>query len=232
MAVTEINITASGGGNIPCMAAFPSGGPATAVVAVPSIFGVNDDMAMVAERLAGEGYIAIIPDPFWRDEDPGIIGHDEEGRARAFARMGRTPFEQAFGDVTDVINDLRARDDCNGKVAVMGFCYGGPFALVAAAKCGIQAGFSYHGSFMDKYLDAMPDVSCPLSFHWGDNDRAAPMPVIDEVKQTFTARDDAEVFLYPGGVEHGYMLPGHGEAYNHTAAELSWGRTFSLLKEV
>jgi dienelactone hydrolase len=99
MAVTEINITASGGGNIPCMAAFPSGGPATAVVAVPSIFGVNDDMAMVAERLAGEGYIAIIPDPFWRDEDPGIIGHDEEGRARAFARMGRTPFEQAFGDV-------------------------------------------------------------------------------------------------------------------------------------
>ena len=71
MAVTEINITASGGGNIPCMAAFPSGGPATAVVAVPSIFGVNDDMAMVAERLAGEGYIAIIPDPFWRDEDSG-----------------------------------------------------------------------------------------------------------------------------------------------------------------
>ena len=232
MAVTGINITASGGGNIPCMAAFPSGGPATAVVAVPSIFGVNDDMAMVAERLAGEGYIAIIPDPFWRDEDSGIIGHDEEGRARAFARMGRTPFEQAFGDVTDVINDLRARDDCNGKVAVMGFCYGGPFALVAAAKCGIQAGFSYHGSFMDKYLDAMPDVKCPLSFHWGDNDRAAPMPVIDEVKQTFTARDDAEVFLYPGGVEHGYMLPGHGEAYNQAAAELSWERTFSLLKEV
>jgi carboxymethylenebutenolidase len=215
MAVTEINITAAGGGNIPCMAAFPSGGPATAVLAVPSIFGVNDDMAMVAERLVGEGYIAIIPDPFWRDEDSGVIGHDEEGRARAFARMGRTPFEQAFGDVTDVINDLRARDDCNGKVAVMGFCYGGPFALVAAAKCGIQAGFSYHGSFMDKYLDAMPDVSCPLSF-----------------KQTFTARDDAEVFLYPGGVEHGYMLPGHGEAYNQAAAELSWERTFSLLKEV
>jgi len=53
MAVTEINIAASGGGNIPCMAAFPDGGPSMAVIAVPSIFGVNDDMAMVAERLAG-----------------------------------------------------------------------------------------------------------------------------------------------------------------------------------
>ena len=232
MAVTEINVAASGGGSIPCMAALPSGGPSTAVIAVPSIYGVNDDMAMVAERLASEGYIAVIPDPFWRDEDQGVIGHDEEGRTRAFARMERTPFDQAFGDVADVINDLRTRDDCNGKVTVMGFCYGGPFALVAAAKCGIQAGFSYHGSFMDKYLDAMPDVNCPLSFHWGDNDRAAPMDVIDQVKQTFTARDDAEVFLYPGGVEHGYMLPGHGAAYNEAAAEQSWERTFSLLKDV
>lgn len=232
MAVTEINVTAAGGGSIPCMAAFPDGGPATAVVVVPSIFGVNDDMAMVAERLAGQGYIGIIVDPFWRDEDSGIIGHDDAGRTRAFARMERTPFEQAFGDVADVVGDLRTRAECNGKVAVMGFCYGGPFALVAAAKCGIQAGFSYHGSFVDKHLDAVPDVTCPLSFHWGDNDRAAPLSVIDEVKQTFSARDDADVFLYPGGVEHGYMLPGHGAAYNEAAAEQSWERTFSLLKDV
>ncbi|MGB0632096.1 MAG: dienelactone hydrolase family protein [Alphaproteobacteria bacterium] len=232
MAVTEITVAASGGGNIPCIAAFPDRGPATAVVVVPPIFGVNDDMAMVAERLAGEGYAAVVLDPFWRDEDSGVIGHDEEGRARAFARLDRTPFEQAFGDVSDVIDDLRSRDECNGKVAVMGFCYGGPFALVAGAKCGTQAGFSYHGSFVQNYLDAVPDVKCPLSFHWGDDDRAAPMDVIDQVKETFTQLDDAEVFLYPGGVEHGYMLPGHGAAYNEAAAEQSWERTFSLLKNV
>lgn len=232
MAVTELKVAASGGGNIPCIAAFPDGGPSTAVVVVPPIFGVNDDMAMVAERLASEGFAGVVLDPFWRDEDQGVLAHDEEGRTRAFARMDRTPFDQAFGDVSDVVDHLRARDDSNGKVAVMGFCYGGPFALVAAAKCGIQAGLSYHGSFVDKHLDAMPDVACPLSFHWGDNDRAAPLDVIDEVRKTFTARDDAEVILYPGGVEHGYMLPGHGDAYNEAAAEQSWERTFSLLKGV
>jgi len=232
MAVTNITVTASGGGDIPCIAAFPDGGPATAVVVVPSIFGVDDDMAMVAERLAGQGYAAVVLDPFWRDEDSGVIGHDEEGRTRAFARLERTPFDQAFGDVTDVINDLRSRDECNGKVAVMGFCYGGPFAIVAGAKCGTQAGISYHGSFVDKYLDSVPDVACPLSFHWGDNDRAAPMELINNVKESFTALDDAEIFLYPGGVEHGYMLPGHGAAYNEAAAEQSWERTFSLLQTV
>ncbi|CAN0286614.1 unnamed protein product [Discosporangium mesarthrocarpum] len=232
MAVTEINVAASGGGNIPCIAAFPAGGPSTAVVVVPPIFGVNDDMAMVAERLASEGFAGVVLDPFWRDEDQGVLAHDEAGRTRAFARMERTPFEQAFGDVTDVISDLRARPECNGKVAVMGFCYGGPFALVAAAKCGTQAGISYHGSFVDKHLDVMPDVACPLSFHWGDNDRAASLDVIDEVKKTFSARDDAEVILYPGGIEHGYMLPGHGDAYNEAAAEKSWERTFSLLNGV
>lgn len=67
MAVTEINIAASRGGNIPCMAAFPSGGPSTGVVVVPSMYGVNDEIAMVAERLAGEGFAAVIPDPFWSD---------------------------------------------------------------------------------------------------------------------------------------------------------------------
>ena len=65
----------------------------------------------------------------------------------------------------------------------MGFCYGGPFAIVAGAKCGIQAGISYHGSFVDKFLDSVPDVDCPLSFHWGDNDRAAPMELIERVKE-------------------------------------------------
>ncbi len=232
MTVTEITVAASGGGNIPCIAAFPGDGPATGVVVVPPIFGVNDDMAMVAERIAAEGYAAVVLDPFWRDEDAGVIGHDEEGRARAFARLDRTPFEQAFGDLTDVIENLRSCEECNGKIAVMGFCYGGQFCLVAAAKSGIQAGISYHGSFVQNHLDLVPDVSCALSFHWGDNDRAASMEVIDEVKKRFSALDGAEVFVYPGGVEHGYMLPGHGPAYNEAAAEKSWERTFGLLEKV
>ena len=232
MAVTEINVPASGGGTIPCRAALPDGGSHTGVVIAPTIFGLNNDMDMVLERLAGEGFAAIVPNPFSRDEEPGIIAHSGEDRDRAFARLKRTPFEQAFGDMEDAINDLRAQPHCNGKIAVMGFCYGGPFALVAAAKCGIQAGLSYHGSFVQNHLDAVPDVACPLSFHWGDNDNAAPLDVIDQVKQSFSTLDDAQVFLYEGGVAHGYMLPGHGDAYNKAAAELSWERSLELLKSI
>ena len=71
MAVTQTTVTASGGGEIPCIAAFPGEERATAVVVVPSIFGVDGDMAMIAERLAEEGYIGVVLDPFWRDEDAG-----------------------------------------------------------------------------------------------------------------------------------------------------------------
>ncbi len=232
MAVTEINVPASSGGSVPCLAALPEGGPSTGVVIAPTIFGLNDDMTMVLERLAGEGFAAIVPNPFWRDEEPGIIGHSGEDRDRAFARLGRTPFDQAFGDMSDTIEHLRAQPYCNGKIAVMGFCYGGPFALEAAAKCGIQAGLSYHGSFVQDHLDAVPDVGCPLSFHWGDNDGAAPLDVIDKVRDSFSVLDDAEIFFYEGGVQHGYMLPGHGDAYNEAAAELSWERSLSLLKSI
>lgn len=232
MAVTDITVPASGGGTIPCRASIPDGGPSTGVVIAPTIFGLNEDMDRVLERLAGEGFAAVVPNPFSRDEEPGIIGHSGEDRERAFARLGRTPFDQAFGDMADVIDHLRAQPHCNGKIAVMGFCYGGPFALVAAAKCGIQAGLSYHGSFVQDHLDAVPDVGCPLSFHWGDDDGAAPLDVIEKVKQEFSALDDAEVFLYEGGIQHGYMLPGHGDAYNEAAAELSWERSLKLLKSI
>ena len=232
MAVIDINVPASGGGTIPCLAAMPDGGPATGVVIAPTIFGLNDDMTMVLERLAGGGFAAIVPNPFWRDQEPGIIGHEGDDRERAFARLGRTPFDQAFGDMADVIEHAGAQPWCNGKIAVMGFCYGGPFALEAAAKCGIQAGISYHGSFVQDHLDVIPEVSCPLGFHWGDDDRAAPLEVIDQVRQLFSKLDDAEVFLYEGGVAHGYMLPGHGDAYDKDAAELSWERTFNLLNRI
>lgn len=84
-----------------------------------------------------------------------------------------------------------------------------------------RAGFSYHGSFVEKHLDVVPDVRCPFSFHWGDDNQVAPLPVIDEIKQSLSAREDAEVFLYAGGIAHGYMLPGHGGAYDEAAAELS-----------
>jgi carboxymethylenebutenolidase len=232
MVVTDINVPVSGGGTIPGRAAIPDGGPSTGVVIAPTIFGINEDMNMVLERLAGEGFAAVVPNPFSRDEEPGIIGHSGEDRDRAFARLGRTPFDQAFGDMADAINDLRAKTYCNGKIAVMGFCYGGPFALVAAAKCGIQAGLSYHGSFVLDHLDAVPGVGCPLSFHWGDNDGAAPLDTIDKVRGSFSTLDDAQVFVYEGGVAHGYMLPGHGDAYNEAAAEMSWERSFELLKSI
>ncbi|MGB0577628.1 MAG: dienelactone hydrolase family protein [Alphaproteobacteria bacterium] len=232
MAVTEINVPASGGGSIPCRAAIPEGGPSTGVVIAPTIFGLNNDMDMVLERLAGEGFAAVVPNPFWRDEEPGIIGHSGDDRERAFARLGRTPFDQAFSVMEDAINDLRGQPHCNGKIALMGFCYGGPFAMVAGAKCGIQAGLSYHGSFVQDHLDVVPDVKCPLSFHWGDNDNAAPLDVIETVKESFSTLDSADVFLYEGGVAHGYMLPGHGDAYNEAAAELSWERSLSLLKSI
>jgi carboxymethylenebutenolidase len=232
MAVTEINVPASGGGSIPCRAAIPEDGPSTGVVIAPTIFGLNNDMDMVLERLAGEGFAAVVPNPFWRDEEPGIIGHSGDDRQRAFARLGRTPFDLAFSVMEDAINDLRGQPHCNGKIAVMGFCYGGPFAMVAGAKCGIQAGLSYHGSFVQDHLDVVPDVKCPLSFHWGDNDNAAPLDVIETVKESFSTLDSADVFLYEGGVAHGYMLPGHGDAYNEAAAELSWERSLSLLKSI
>ena len=135
-----------------------------------------------------------------------------------------------FGDLTDVIENVRLREECNGKTVVMGFVTAGR-SLLSPGPSGHPGRIPYHGSFVGNYLDPVPDVGCPLSFHWGDNDRRAPMELIDEVKQSLRNSTMLKCSSIPA-VSSTAMLPGHGAAYNEAAAEQSWERTFSLLRRV
>lgn len=228
---TDITVTASDGGTFSSYLATPGSGSAgPGVVIIATILGAEPYMKGFADRLAGEGCVVSVPDPFWRDEDPGPLEHDEDGFRRAHARNGRSDIEQSMKDAADVIADLKARPECNGKVAIVGYCFGGPHALLGAARLGTDAGISFHGSHVENYLDAIDDVRCPLSFHWGDNDEVAPMEAIERIKTAFARLPNAEVIVYPGAV-HGYMQPWRGDnGYDEAAAEDSWQRMLTILK--
>jgi carboxymethylenebutenolidase len=222
-------IPSSDGGSIPTYIATPESSSGPGVVIIPSIMGVASDIVDWSNKLAAEGFVVSATDPFWRDDDAGNLEGKEDARDRGFARMGRVDQNQNVSDLETLLNDLKSRPECNGKVAVMGFCFGGLYAFLGASRLGIDAGIAFHSGKISQLLGEAGNVTCPLSYHWGDEDAASPMDEIEKVQEVFAGMKDAEVTVYPGG-KHGFMQPTNPPAYDETIATASWSRALEVLK--
>jgi carboxymethylenebutenolidase len=229
MAGTHVTIAAADGGSFDSYVASPVSGKGAGVIIVSTISGVDSDVIHYADALAAEGFVASAADMFWRDADPGPLTWNDDGRKRAFARNDRHDLELGMKDLADVIANLKKHPQCNGKIAVMGFCFGGPFALLAAARYGTDAGISFHGSHVEKHLDEVDRIRCPLSFHYGDRDQVAPMAAIERIREAFKRLKDAEVYVYPGA-GHGFMTMTPGRGYIESVARPAWARALEVLR--
>jgi carboxymethylenebutenolidase len=161
------------------------------------------------------------------------LARTEEGSKRAGARA-----EDRVGLAKSGARDLEATLDllwqepgCNGKTAVIGLCFGGPFALIGAATLGCDAGASFHGSVFGNHLDELARIRVPLSLHWGDEDFALPSELLPQVKAATAENRMCEIFIYPG-VKHGYTCPSQSKAYAPEAAKLTWARTMPMLERL
>lgn len=228
----DITIAATGGGEFDCYLSLPAGGPTgtpgPAVIIMSSVFGVDDDVRGDLDKLAAQGFVGVGPDLFWRG-DKGPKPRTEEGDRQAKARaQPRAPLiESGIQDLSDVMDHVRGLPQCNGKFAVVGLCYGGPFALLGPTRLGVDVGISFHGSLMQDFLDELPKVTAPLCLHWGDQDVVAPMEVINQIQDAASGMDNVDITIYPD-VLHGYTA-GSSEAWNDHAASSSWAAAMKLL---
>jgi len=140
------------------------------IVLITAIFGIDDEMKELSDAWTDDGFVVSTPDIFWRVM-PGPTADME----KAFARYEAFDADQGMLDIEDLINDLKSRPQCNGKVAVLGFCFGGRYAHLAAARLGADAAGSYHGTRIGEHLDEVDQVTCPVSFHFGADDPFVPM---------------------------------------------------------
>ena len=227
---TEDILIAYKTGEIPAYLTEPPVGKTVGIIVISAIFGVDDDTKKICDRLAEAGFPAMALNMFWEDDvDPGPLSTEDYERAKA--RAIRVDRNDGNAYVEAAISQLKSLNSCNGKVVVFGFCYGGPYVIEAAARYGIDGGVSFHGSYVEKYLSEFKNISCPLEFHFGDNDAVAPMTAVKQVKAECDKFEDHELFVYPGG-EHGYMFPNRGSGYQAEAAELSWERAIKFLGKV
>jgi carboxymethylenebutenolidase len=220
---SQIEIEADGG-KVDAYLSAPDTGEGPGVVMVSSIFGVNQDMKDMCDDLAQRGSVALAPNFFWRDQDPGEL--TLEDMQRAIDRVMRIDFTKALGDLGRGIAEVRSHPNCNGKIAVFGFCFGGPYAWRAACdEFGIDAAVSFHGTYVSKAMRPDDQPKCPVSLHYGDEDDLAPPEELEAV-QKMADSTGSEFVIHPGA-GHGYML--RLNHYHAEAARNSWSRALQML---
>jgi carboxymethylenebutenolidase len=222
-----MKVRSSEGGEFDCYLNSPNAdGSVPAVVLACAVHGVDADIVAIADEFAAHGFIAAAPDLFWRTV-PGALSHDD-GRAQARSQPRLEKIEQGEADMRDTLARLRELPEFNGGAVAMGFCYGGPYAILGPKRLGYAAGISCHGTQMLDYLRDVEDVSAPVCILWGDRDHRAPEEVLSAYRALASRKNNVELHIFPG-VQHGYMMPGSPKAFDPRTREFSMTRAVAIL---
>ena len=227
MPAANIKIASRTGGEFDCYLATPQTREKTpAVVLASAIHGVDRDIRNLANEFAAHGFIATAPDLFWRTAPGPLTRADKAAAERAVPRLEK--IKAGESDMADTLKALRQFEVFNGRAAVIGFCYGGPYAILGPKRLGYAAGISCHGSQMLDYIGELDGVTAPVCIVWGDQDHAAPQNVRDAYHAVAASRSNVELHVFPG-VKHGYMMPDAGPAFDNKTREFSLARAFAIL---
>jgi len=224
---SNVKIRSSKGGEFDCYVVAPDlGARVPAVVLASAVHGVNEDLRAIADEFAGHGYLAAAPDLFWRTV-PGPLGRDDDRtKVRSQPRLEKIATGEA--DLADTLAHLRRLPKSNGRAAVIGFCYGGPYAILGPKRLGYDAGVSLHGSQMLDYIGELEGLAKPVCIVWGDQDHQAPEPVLSAYRAAAARVKNLELHVFPG-VEHGYMMP-ESKAFDRKTRDFSMQRSLAVLE--
>jgi carboxymethylenebutenolidase len=201
--------------------ADPQGKPKGAIVVVQEIFGVNNHIRSVCDRFAAEGYAAIAPALFDRQQRDFQSGYspDEVTAARKF--IANPDWALMAKDTQAAIDEVKSA----GPVGVVGFCMGGTIAFLAATRLdGVKAAGCYYGGRIVAFADEKP--RCPTQMHFGALDQGIPLSDVETVK---AKRPDCEVFIYPDA-GHGFHCDERA-SYHAPSAAQAWERTTAFLSK-
>ena len=227
--MTETRFEAAGGTLRAYLATPTTPGPWPGVVVVHEAFGLTDDIRRQADRFAEAGYLALAPDLYdW--------GRTARCLVAAFKTLA-TGRGRTLEDIKAAREHLTARDDCTGRVGVIGFCLGGGLALLVASD-GFDAAAPNYGQ-LPRHLDTVLAGGCPIVASYGGKDwtlRGAARKLEDSLTRIGVEHDVKEY----DDAKHGFLFEHTGKAslteplivkYDPVAAEDAWGRIHSFFDD-
>jgi len=224
----DIKIRSSEGGEFDCYLVTPDGGgKVPAIVLASAVHGVDRDIRAIADEFAAHGYIAAAPDLFWRSIPGPLAREDKRTAQRSQPRLEKIRAGEA--DMADTLAEVRKQPQFSGRAAVIGFCYGGPYAILGPKRLGYDAGISCHGTQMLDFIRELDGVTQPVCIIWGDQDHQAPAPVLDAYRAVPSRMKNVEVHIFPG-VLHGYMMRENAKAFHQQTRDFSMARALAILE--
>ena len=197
--------------------AAPSGPTRGAVVIAQEIFGVNRHIRAVADEYAAAGYVTIAPCLFDRVRRGIELGYSDAEVNQGRGYRLQIPLDKTALDLTASINVIKHA----GSVAVLGYCWGGTLAYIAACNLPVVCAVAYYGGQIKDHLEKSPRR--PMMYHFGENDPHIPLTDVDKIR----AADPNGVFhLYPAG--HGFNCE-ERSSYDAASATLARERTLQFL---
>lgn len=211
-------LTASDGHRLQAYVALPSGKPRGGVVLLQEIFGLNSHVRHKADAYAAEGYLAVAPGLFDRVE-PGLV-LEYADMQRGIACLSAITEPMLLADLQAAIDRAAA----GGKVAAIGWCWGGAVAFLAASMSrGVNRAACYYGTRIASFCERMkPTV--PTIYHFGALDKSLPPEAIAKIR----ASDPAGAFHVYEGVDHAFTNH-ERPSYNAAAAALADRRTLEFI---
>lgn len=210
-------LTASDGHEFDAYEVHPDGAHASIVI-VQEIFGVNSHIRSVVDQYASFGYRAIAPAVFDRGETGVELDYDEAGMKRGIELATTIPFGDMMLDVAAAVDHVAD----SGPVALIGYCFGGSVAWVAASSLPVAATVGYYGGQIHGMIDRQPAV--PVMLHFGEHDHGIPL---DKVQEIAAAHPEVPVHIYEGA-EHGFNCDVRA-SHDARSSAIALGRTLEFL---
>ncbi|OKL40140.1 dienelactone hydrolase family protein [Pontibacter flavimaris] len=213
-----------GGGKIKALLSMPASGKKKlgGVVVVHENRGLNPHIEDVARRAALAGFVSIAPDAL--TPLGGYPGTDDEGRELQ-SKRDRNEMLEDFIAAYDYLKDSKS---CNGKVGVVGFCFGGWIANMMAVRIpDLAASVPFYGG--QAPTEDVPKIQAPLLLHYAEHDERVNAGWPEYEKALKEHEKEYTAYLYPN-TNHGF----HNDTtprYDKEAATLAWSRTIDFFKE-
>jgi carboxymethylenebutenolidase len=190
-----------------------------ALVIAQEIFGVNRHIRRVADDYAAQGYVVIAPCLFDRVRRGIELGYSEAEVQQGRGYRLQIPKEKTLLDLTASLNVVKHA----GRVAVLGYCWGGTLAYLAACELPIACAVSYYGGQIKDHLDRTPRR--PVMYHFGEKDPHIPLGDVQKIR---AADPDGVFHLYPA--DHGFNCEDRG-SYDPASAQLARERSLAFIAE-
>ncbi|HLM84678.1 MAG TPA: dienelactone hydrolase family protein [Solirubrobacteraceae bacterium] len=206
--------------------------PHPGVIVIQDVRGLSDDIREQADRLAAAGYLSFAPDLYSGRGIRCVV---------ATMQASRTGSGRAYEEIDAARRMLAQREDCTGRIGIIGFCMGGGFALLCAPRGGFAVASVNYGDVPGDAAERLAGA-CPVVGSYGGKDRGLrgraqrleralqAVGVAHDVKEypqaghSFLNRFNAGPVLTP-------LLHVAGVGYNHDAAEDAWRRIFEFFRE-